>query len=269
MEKLNHNKKQKFLKKAKKWSKEAGKYQKEKINSKISIKSKDTEIDLVTEIDEKSEEIITNHIKKEYPEHSILAEEKSSKETDSEFKWIIDPIDGTINYAHKFPIYCISIALKHREKVKIGAIHVPTFNETYTAIRGQGAYMNGNPIKVSNCKNLNKAILATGFPYDRKISEKDNVDNFKNMIKKIGGIRRIGTAAYELTQVAKGVFDGYWEMKMNPWDIAAGILLVKEAGGKVTNIKGEEIEDEPFVIAGNKNINEKIIEELTKNKNQI
>ena len=264
MTKLKQEKKKKFLKSAKKWAKKVGKLQKDNIKSNFTINSKDTEIDLVTEIDKKSEDIITNHIKNEYPDHSILAEEKGKKEKNSEFKWIIDPIDGTINYAHKFPIYSISIALKHYDQTIVGVVHVPTFEETYTAIRGEGAYLNGEPIQVSECKSLSTAIIATGFPYDRKISDRDNVDNFKNLIKKIGGIRRIGTGAYELSQVAKGVFDGYWEIKMNPWDVAAGILLVKEAGGKVTNLEGEEINDEPFVIAGNNYTNKRLIEELSK-----
>lgn len=263
---ISYNKRKELLNSAIEWAKEVGKIQKEKLNTQINIESKSQDINLVTEVDQESEQLIKEKIEKKYPNHSILAEETGKEEKNSQFTWIIDPIDGTINYAHKFPIYCTSIALKHKKNIIIGCVHVPTFNDTYTAIKNNGAYKNGSPILVSNKKELDKAVIATGFPYDRKISERDNLDNLKRIIKKVGGIRRIGTAAFELCMVASGVFDGYWEIKMNPWDVAAGILIVKEAGGKALNLQKEEIETDSFVVAGNNKISNKIVKEISQIK---
>ena len=250
-----------FVEDAKEWAREVGEIQKENLNGDFEIQTKGRNIDLVTEIDKRSEKIIKERINEKYPDHSILAEESDFEEKESEYTWIIDPIDGTSNYANGSSLFCVSIGLKKGDKMVAGCIHIPMMDETYTAFRGKGAYLNGREISVSENDDFETSIIATGFPRDRKTSDQDNVENFRKLIKRVGHIRRNGTAAFELCMVAKGVFDGYWETKLSPWDVAAGTLIVKEAGGRAINLEGEEIEDNgEFIIAGNQKISEKIRE---------
>jgi myo-inositol-1(or 4)-monophosphatase len=203
----------------------------------ISYKSK---IDLVTEMDTKAEELIVSHIKKNFPDHGILSEEKERKETGSEYIWLIDPLDGTVNYAHGFGFFCVSIALEHKEKgIVLGVVNAPYFNECYTAITGQGAYLNSKPVRVSDTGDLDKAMVATGFPYDIEES-RANIDKFVRFLLQSQAVRRPGSAAIDMCLVAAGRFDGFWEMKLNPWDTAAGSLIIKEAGGTITDFGGGE-----------------------------
>lgn len=242
--------KQETLEKAKIWVKEVGEIQLEKLGKKnININIKSGKIDLVTEMDKLSEKILIEKIKKSHPEHSILSEESGMRDNNSDYRWIIDPLDGTTNYAHGFPVFSISVALKYKEEVILGVVYVPKLDELFFAIKDEGAYLNGERIKVSNTKKLEKSLLATGFPYDRAIDSNNNLKYFNQLVTKVRGIRRTGSAAFDLCNVAAGRFDGYWELKLNPWDVAAGVLIVREAGGEVINILRKKL-----LISGNKDI---------------
>ena len=223
---------EKILDHIKEWVIEAGKEQIIRLDSPMKMKSKSSAIDLVTEVDEWTDQFLIDKIKTHYPTHAIFTEETGSHAGDAEYEWVIDPIDGTVNYAHHFPFFCISIAVKYKEETIIGVVYLPKLGEMYEAVRGSGAFLNGKPITVSAINQLNQAVLATGFPYDKGTSSENNVNHFNDMITKIGGIRRTGSAAIDLCQVAAGRFDAYWEIKINEWDIAAGMLIVEEAKGK-------------------------------------
>lgn len=250
--------KQEILEKVKTWIEEVGEIQLEKSGKKnINIYTKSDKIDLVTEVDKLSEKILIEKIRKYYPQHSILSEESGIRDNNLDYQWIIDPLDGTTNYAHGFPVYSISVALKYKEEVILGVVYVPKLNELYFAIKDEGAFLNGERINVSNTKKLEKSLLATGFPYDRATDSNNNLKYFNQIVTKVRGIRRTGSAAFDLCNVAAGRFDGYWELKLNPWDTAAGILLVQEAGGKVINYSGQKL-----LIAGNKNICDLLLKEI-------
>ncbi len=197
-------------------------------------------IDLVTETDLKSERYIVSLINKKYPDHSILAEEGSGKNESTEFRWIIDPLDGTVNYAHGFPIYCVSIALEYKGKILTGAVYDPERDELFRATKGMGAYLNKKKIHVSEESNLERALLATGFSYTVGTDKKNNLGLFARMVKKAQAVRRPGSAAIDLCWLAAGRIDGFWELYLHPWDTAAALVIVEEAGGKVTGIKGNK-----------------------------
>ena len=197
-------------------------------------------INIVTEIDLLSERIILKIIKKNFPDHSILTEESKEQKTDSDYKWIIDPLDGTTNYAHDFPSYCISIALEKEGNVILGVVYNPLLEELFTVETGKGAFLNKRRIQVSSTSSLSKSFLATGFPYDIRESKITNLDHFANFAVRSLAIRRAGSAALDLCYLAMGRFDGFWELKLSPWDTAAGTLLVKEAGGRVTDFEGKK-----------------------------
>ncbi|HEX9919260.1 MAG TPA: inositol monophosphatase family protein [Pyrinomonadaceae bacterium] len=206
------------------------------------------DIDLVTESDLAAERLIVERIRSYYPRHAILAEEAGKVEADAgagdggAYKWIVDPLDGTTNYAHGYPCYCVSIALEREGQLVIGVIHDPTRDETFAAERGAGATLNGRRIRVSEIQDLNEALLCTGYPYD--VRGRDNfVRNFKNFILHAQGVRRDGSAALDLAYVACGRFDGFWEEGLRPWDVAAGALLIEEAGGRVSRY-----DDAPYDI---------------------
>ncbi len=193
---------------------------------------------LVTNIDCQSEEAIVAQIMAAFPDHQILAEEGHGQKNNSPYKWIIDPLDGTTNYAHQFPFFCVSIALEIEGKMKLGVIYDPIRDELFVAESGLGATVNQQPIQVSKVATLEKAIVVTGFSYDVRTDPR-NLTHFKNMIMKAQAIRRTGSAALDLCYVAAGRIDGFWEMKLNPWDTAAGALIVSEAGGAITAFSGE------------------------------
>lgn len=200
------------------------------------------DINPVTIADTESEKLIIGEIKKAFPHHSILAEETGGEKQESEWLWVIDPLDGTTNYAHHYPSFCVSIALLKKCKPIMGVIYHPLLNEFFYAERGNGAYLNDRPIKVSNVDKLDKAFLTTGFAYDVHETEDDNVDNFHAFLKRSMAIRRGGSAALDLAYTACGRFDGFWEMRLHPWDTAAGILMVEEAGGRVTTFDGGDFD---------------------------
>jgi len=209
-------------------------------------------VNLVTEMDILAEKIIVSEIQKHFPDHDVLAEEGFAMEKASRFRWIIDPLDGTTNYAHGFPVFCVSIALTKDKEVVLGVVYDPTRDELFAAEKGRGARLNGHTIRVSSETNLSRSLLATGFPYDLRKSRINNFDHFHNFAIRAQAIRRAGSAALDLCYVAAGRFDGFWEMKLSPWDIAAGSLMVAEAGGKVTNFFGKPLSlSEKHLLASN------------------
>jgi myo-inositol-1(or 4)-monophosphatase len=215
------------------------------------------DIDLVTEADLASEKLIIERIQSYYPRHAILAEESGATAGveivpgTSDWKWIIDPLDGTTNYAHGYPCFCVSIALEHAGAIEIAAIYDPNRDEMFAAERGQGATLNERRMRVSNVENLNSSMLCTGFPYN--VRERPNfARHFTNFTMEAQAVRRDGSAAIDLAYVACGRFDGFWEDGLNPWDIAAGVLLIEEAGGQVTDFNGGALDIyTPKVIASN------------------
>ncbi|MCM8761646.1 MAG: inositol monophosphatase, partial [Candidatus Omnitrophica bacterium] len=203
---------------------------------KVSYKGRDN---IVTDIDKASEKMIIGIIKSKFPDHSILAEEGSSDATESPYKWIIDPLDGTTNFAHGFPFFCVSIALEKFGKVVLGVVYDPVRRELFCAESGKGAYLNNRRISVSMTRRLSQSFLATGFSYGKARKDK-NVRNFKNLLMRSLAIRRAGSAALDLCYVACGRFDGFWEMYLQPWDSAAGAIIVEEADGMATKFDGSK-----------------------------
>lgn len=203
------------------------------------------EVNLLTEADLASQDAIVETIRQAFPSHAILAEEKDLGHHHdlSGPLWIIDPIDGTTNYAHRFPIFGISIGFVEDGRSTFGLIHFPMLGEWYTATRGQGAYLNQKPIRVSAVDRIQPSLLATGFAYDRKTMKENNLDYFAHFEMNSLSIRRPGAASFDLACVAAGRFDGYWEFALQPWDIAAGIVLVEEAGGRISDLSGAPITD--------------------------
>ncbi len=206
----------------------------------------------VTQVDRESENTIISIIKDKYPNHSIIAEERPAIDTTSDYKWIIDPLDGTTNYIHGFPVFSISIALAFRNDVILGTVYDPLRNELFSAIKNFGAYLNKKKIRVSTVKKLTAALVATGFPYEVQENFYLNMKIFQNMYKNTQGVRRAGSAAIDLCYVACGRLDGFWEFDLNPWDIAAGALIVKEAGGLVTDTENNTYRlENQHIIASN------------------
>lgn len=205
------------------------------VEKKIEYKG---EIDLVTEMDLRAEEIITEYFFSRFPHIGILAEEGGLSGGGSNMRWIIDPIDGTTSYSHGIPHFAVSIALEKEGELEVGVVYNPPLKECFSAAKGEGACLNGRAIGVSGTEELKRSILATGFPYDRTTSGENNVAQFHAFLMKSQGIRRFGSAALDLCYTAAGRFDGYWEMKLKPWDTAAGVLILTEAGGKVTDYNG-------------------------------
>jgi myo-inositol-1(or 4)-monophosphatase len=218
---------------------EAGALLKRGFNRRLTVKYKGR-IDPVTEVDLASEKLIVAKIRRTYPNHDILTEEGTTKRTrSSRFRWIIDPLDGTVNFAHGFPIYCVSIAAEYDGEIIAGAVCDPERGELFHAARGRGAFMNRRRLHVSPQKNLERALLATGFAYDIGTSPRNNLGYFARMAKKAQGIRRAGSAAIDLCWVAAGRVDGFWELKLHPWDTAAAVLILQEAGGRSSRVNGK------------------------------
>jgi myo-inositol-1(or 4)-monophosphatase len=217
---------------------ESGKIVKEYFETSFKIESKDIISNLVTEVDKKSETKIIEIIKVDFPEHNILSEEIGALETSSDIKWIIDPIDGTINYAHKIPICCVSIGIEKAGEIIFGIVYNPMSGEMFFAEKGKGAFLNDEKISVTKENNLKKALLVTGFPYVAADIPYKPIKAFSAFLDMDLPIRRLGSAALDLCWTALGRFDGFWEYNLHPWDVAAGYLIMTEAGGKVTDFKG-------------------------------
>ena len=199
-------------------------------------------INLVTDADHAAERCVIDHLHAQFPTHGFLAEERGRiEQSTSPYLWIIDPLDGTTNFAHGYPAYCVSIGLEFRGRCVLGVVFDPSRDDLFTATEGCGAQLNGRPIHVSDTSVLDNSLLVTGFAYDIRESPRNNLDHFAKFALRAQGMRRTGSAALDLCYVAAGRFDGFWEVKLNPWDMAAGSILVKEAGGRLTDFLGHEL----------------------------
>jgi myo-inositol-1(or 4)-monophosphatase len=218
-------------------------------------------IDLVTEIDHASEAFLIGEITRQFPGHSILAEESGRLGERGSHHWLIDPVDGTVNYAHHIPIFCVSIAYAHEDNVTLGAVYDPLREEMFLAERGRGSTLNGRALACSDVSDLGKSLLVTGFPYDAWDTDQDNFANFVRFSKHSLGVRRLGSAALDLCYVGAGRFDGYWEMSLHSWDVAAAGLVAEEAGARVTNTAdGSDYLSPPqSIVAANPELHAKIL----------
>jgi myo-inositol-1(or 4)-monophosphatase len=236
-------------------ARDAGRVLTDRLGRALQVSNKGT-IDLVTEADIAAEKLIIERIKSHYPRHAILAEESGASGVEllggkTDWKWIIDPLDGTTNYAHGYPCFCVSIALERAGAIELGVIYDPMRDELFAAERGQGATLNERRIRVSSVDDLNAAMLCTGFPYN--VRERSNFErDFANFTMAAQAVRRDGSAAIDLAYLACGRFDGFWEDGLNAWDVAAGLLLIEEAGGRITDFSGAPLDIySPKVLASN------------------
>jgi len=251
-------------------AKEAGEIQMSYFGNICSLEKKSTNIDLVTNADIESEKYLINAIQKEFPEHSIQSEENGKISNDNEYTWVIDPLDGTTNFAHKLPIFSVSIGIIKNDKTECGVVFNPAANKCFYAVRNCGAFLDNQPIHVSSSSTLSDSLLATGFPYLHDSSYDRSFALFKEFYDKTRGIRRLGAASLDLCFVAMGRFDGYYEYGLKPWDICAGSLILLESGGNVTDWNNKKI---PFsgkrILATNKLIHNEMISILTKKEYSI
>ncbi len=217
-----------------------GKILKEGYGTIFKISNKEGKNNLVTEYDFKSEKAIKENIYGKFPDHEVLAEESGLNECKSEYRWIIDPLDGTVNFAHNIPIFSVSIALEYKKEIILGVIYHPLLDELFYASKGAGAFLNGTPLKVSTNGDIDNAILVTGFPYNIDENPLNALETFTSLVKRGLPVRRLGSAALDLAYTAAGRFDSFWEAELKPWDVAAGYIIVEEAGGKVTDYKGQD-----------------------------
>jgi myo-inositol-1(or 4)-monophosphatase len=227
----------------------AGAVLKNRFTTSFSIQYKNTaaqgEGDIVTEMDRAAQNLIEAEIRKKYPDHGILAEEDLDLKGSSDYLWVVDPLDGTTNYAHTFPVFSVSMAVAWQGEIVCGVVFNPISEETFKGIKGKGASLNGIPAQVSQTESLNRSLLGTGFPYNIDRAAETNLDHFKDFALQTQGIRRCGSAALDLCFVATGRLDGFWELNLKPWDIAAGLLIVREAGGVTTDFSGN-----PLALSG-------------------
>ena len=222
------------------------------------------EADLVTVADRKSEALIRERIRQHWPMHDILGEEEGFKDTGSEYRWYVDPLDGTTNFAHGFPVFCVSMALEHKGTRIAGVVYDPTRDELFSAEQGSGAYLNGQRIRVSKISRLAECLVATGFP-SHKRHKNPNIYFYYQITLRTHGVRRAGSAALDLCCVACGRFDGFWEFNLNPWDTAAGVLIVEEAGGKVSDFRGGPFQlDSRETLASNGLVHAELLDEFQK-----
>ncbi|HJY63317.1 MAG TPA: inositol monophosphatase family protein [Ignavibacteria bacterium] len=245
---------------------EAVKILKQYFETDLEIGRKRDYNDLVTNADKQCEAKISEIINNYYPEHNLLGEEGGDRKKNSDYVWIVDPIDGTINYAHSVPIFCVSIALEIKGEVVMGVVQSPMTNEKFRAVKGEGAYLNDKKISVSDTEYLKDSLLVTGFPYGAKDNMDHCIDHFVNFIRLGLPIRRLGSAAMDICYLACGRFDGFWEINLNAWDVAAGYLILKEAGGKVTDFFGKDysIYDKQILATNGRKIHDEMIKVLGK-----
>jgi len=239
-----------ILENAKAWALEMGSIQMKNFRkTNLEIETKSTSVDLVTEVDKACEKYILYQISSTYPDHSILSEETGEQDKNSDFTWIIDPLDGTTNYSQGIPVFAVSIALKHKGDTVLGIVYMPNTDEMFTAIKDEGAFLNGeHMLMVASKEALSESILVTGFPYDKRENPNNNANIFAEMAPQVRGIRRDGSAASNLAYIAAGFTDCFWELNLSPWDVAAGILLIQEAGGVVKDLSEHR---GVSIIAGN------------------
>ena len=242
----------------------AGAIQRDRYETNFSVQTKSAAIDLVTEVDHACEALIVDRLNAERPDDAILAEEGGGEDREgADWRWVVDPLDGTMNYAHGYPRFCVSIGVERAGRAEVGIVYDPLLDELFAAVRGQGATRNGRPIRVSKEQEIGRALLATGFAYDVHRSDDDNVDHFAHFVKRARGLRRDGSAALDLCYVAAGRLDGYWELKLHPWDVAAGNLIVAEAGGRTSDFAGRPSSgDGRQTVASNGHLHDAMVEAL-------
>jgi myo-inositol-1(or 4)-monophosphatase len=247
-----------YLEAAVEIAQEAGKILVEEMSRPLDIRYKGDEVDLVTQADKRSEQLIVARLNKYFPDHAVAAEEGTGRETSSEFRWHVDPLDGTTNFAHGYPCFCVSIALAQRDTLLAAVVFNPFYSELFTAARGEGAAFNGKKIHVSKVASLSTSLLCTGFPVrNRKASP--NLQYYGDFTQRSHGVRRDGSAALDLASVAMGRFDAFWEFNLQKWDTGAGVLLVEEAGGRVSDFEGKAYQlGGPVILATNGLIHEEI-----------
>jgi myo-inositol-1(or 4)-monophosphatase len=244
-------------------AREAGEIIRDSFGKNFQIESKSGENDLVTEVDKKSEETIVNFIQKTYPSHGILAEERGELIRNSEYLWVIDPLDGTTNFAHGLPIFSVSIGLQKNNKTVAGVVYDVMRDLVYSTEAGSGAFVDDKKLMVSKKEHIEQSMFVTGFPYNIKENPEKAFERFEIMTRRSRAVRRLGSAAIDLCYVAEGVFEGFWEVHLKPWDVCAGKLLVEEAGGIVTDFNGDFIDIfSKRILASNKFVHTKIMELL-------
>lgn len=221
-------------------------------------------IDLVTEIDRRSEEFLIGEITSRFPDHRIVTEESGELQGDDCCQWYIDPLDGTVNYAHSIPICSVCLAYAEDGELKMGVVYDPLQDECFSAERGRGASLDGAPIRISSQEHLDQSLLVTGFPYDIRTNPENNLDHYANFALRSQGVRRLGSAALDLCYVASGRFDGFWELRLSAWDVAAGGLIAREAGARVTSIDGNpDFLKPPYsILAANPGLHPRMLEVL-------
>jgi myo-inositol-1(or 4)-monophosphatase len=230
---------ERILELATRLAREAGAIQRERWGTELEIRTKSAEVDLVTEVDRACEDLVVAGVEKERPDDAILAEEGGLRDKPgAAWRWVIDPLDGTTNFAHAYPCFAVSIGVELEGRATVGAVYNPILDEMFTAVRGGGAHRNGEPIHPTRETELGRALVATGFAYDRRKSHRDNLAELACFLDRARAIRRDGSAALDLCAVACGRLDGYWEFKLAPWDVAAGGLIVEEAGGRISDMRG-------------------------------
>jgi len=239
----------------------------ERFHSEFSVhfkgEARNGETDLVTEVDRASQDLIEREIRARYPGHGILAEEGLDEKGPGDYTWIVDPLDGTTNYVHGFPVFSVSIAVALRGETICGVVFNPVSGEIFQGLKGGGATLNSVPVRVSGTALLGRSLLGTGFPYDIRNTSETNLDHFNRFATRTQGIRRCGSAALDLCMVAAGRLDGFWELNLKPWDMAAGALIVEEAGGKVTDFSGRPLHLEAKqILASNGLIHTRMLEIL-------
>jgi len=241
----------------------AGKLLREALGGPRRIDYKGHPTNLVTEMDRRSEALIVERIRAAFPDHAILGEEGGARAGDSEYRWLIDPLDGTTNYAHGLPIFSVSVALERAGRVELGVAYDPSREECFVAQRGGGATLNGEPLRVSTTATLDKSLLVTGFPYDIRTNPANNLPEYAALSLRARAVRRLGSAVLDLCYVAAGRFDGFWELTLGPWDMAAGGLVVQEAGGRITDMRGGPWRlDGPGVLATNGLVHDELLQVL-------
>lgn len=256
-----------MLETAKEIAREAGALLREGQEKGFSLERKSTSIDLVTEYDEMAEALVVERLTKAFPDHGLVAEEGSSRPCRSPqgYRWYIDPLDGTNNFAHNIPQFSVSIALFKDDQPEIGVVYDPMREQLYWGQKDKGAFLNGRRLSVSSAQTVGESILASGFPYDRHHDPVDNMAQMGVFMKKCQGFRRFGSCALDLSFVAAGRFDGFWEFKLSSWDLAAGVLLVQEAGGRVSRIDGAELgylTERNHIVVSNGHIHQEMLEIL-------
>lgn len=215
------------------WAKEAGRIQLELFRSdRLDIEAKFNDSDVVTNADKASEKAIISEIRRAYPDHSVLSEESGADRYVNEWRWVIDPLDGTTNYSSGLPSFCVSIGVQHNGQTVVGVVYAPYLGEIFTAVRGGGAFLNGRRIYCGKKTDIHKAVVSTGFPVDKDRTTDCNVDNVVRVLPHVRGLRRLGAAAVDISYVAAGLLDGYWEMNLHEWDVCAALLIAEEAGAE-------------------------------------